>query len=780
MLRTFLTFIKRVTTQTQLPNRLGGRGRRRACLGVERLEDRVTPSQLPQFVPTLLNSTSGVGLYQIPQVPAIPTAGPFLDETSGSTAAMNIAVAPVPIADTASGGGTTTMSPLLTSAPGPATKFVVAGPGTTMAGAVFGVTVTATDNSGNTATGFNGSLILTTSDGQTAFLAGTPTFTNGVGTFTVVLDTAGTVALTATSGSIQGTSGSISVHAGAASNFVVAEPNTVTAGAIFTVAIIAEDAFGNTATSFSGNPTLTSSDGQTVFLTAIPVFSNGVATATAVLDTASIVALTATSGSIQGTGDDTIVQAGSASLFSVDGPADAVIGASFTVIVMAQDAFGNTATNFSGSFSLIASDGQTVAVSGNPLFLGGVASASVTLNIADTLTLTATSGSIQGDGGSMTVTGSDWFSQNMPDTGLQNLARTDFTADGSIGYSDMLGLFAQAEADGTVTSVELQSLQALITTSGAAAVQMPASVQNLTYKVVVSDPANNFYQGTPLGNLLGGSPAAQLQNLVNKWFLGADHPTIYTYYIQGWGTPSYQLASGSLFGSGGPSYQDVAQGKVGDCWLLSSFGVTAANDPNIIQGMFTDDGVQTENGAAVHVWTVCFYHNGAPSYVTVDNYVPEINGSYIYADFGQSLSNTSTVLWVPLLEKAYAQLCASGWNQRPAFNAYGSLDGGNAASCLPIITGGTENSGNFLLNQTAFIAAIAAGNLFTVATASGNASLGIVPSHNYAVLGYDASTQTYTLLNPWGWNNTSGYPGILNLTWAQLTANFMHDGNCTP
>jgi len=305
---------------------------------------------------------------------------------------------------------------------------------------------------------------------------------------------------------------------------------------------------------------------------------------------------------------------------------------------------------------------------------------------------------------------------------------------------------------------------------------MQDSVKGLTYKVVDGDPANALYQGASLGNLQAGSSATQLQELVAKWFLGEDHPTIYTGYIQS----SYALASGTLFGSGGPSYQDVAQGELSDCWLLSSLATTADHNPAIIQGMFTDDGTTLENGAQVHVWTVRFYHNGVASYLTVDNYLPAAGTVFAFANLGQTITNSSNVLWVPLAEKAYAQLCASGWNQRPTSNAYASLNGGTATTTLPIITGGQESTTNFLSSQSAFIAAIAAGNLLTLATSSGNSALGIVSYHNYAVLGYNSSTQTFTLLNPWGWNNTAGEPGILNLTYAQIVANFSHDGNCSP
>jgi Calpain family cysteine protease len=564
---------------------------------------------------------------------------------------------------------------------------------------------------------------------------------------------------------------------------VVSEPNTATAGASFNITVTAEDANGNTVTGFSGSLVLIASDGQTVHTTAgATMFHNGVATPMVALHVAHIVTLTAASGTIHGTGGSIAVYAGAASRFIVSEPGAATAGSSFDVTIMAKDLYGNTVTGFSGSVALTSSDAQTVYLAAVPTFSSGAATATVTLNTANTVTLTATSGTIHGTGGTVAVSSpNDWFSQNMPDTSLQNFARTDFTMDGSLTYSDMLGLFTETETDGTVTTTEFQSLQALVTTSGAAAVNMQASVQNLTYKVVNGDPANSLYQGASLGNLYAGSSANQLQELVAKWFLGEDHPTIDTYYVSGWGAASYQLASGSLFGSSGPSYEDIAQGQEGDCWLMSTFSVTAAHDPAIIQGMFTDDGTTMENGVAVHVWTVQFYHNGVTSYLTVDNNLPAIGGNFVYANLGQSLTSSSNILWVPLLEKAYAQLCASGWNQRPATNAYASLNGGTATTSLPIITGGTENAGNFLTNQSNFNAALAAGTLFTLAsTFSGNSSLGIVPNHDYAVLGYDSTTGTYTLLNPWGWDETGEYPGILTLTWAQITANFSHDGNCTP
>ena len=53
---------------------------------------------------------------------------------------------------------------------------------------------------------------------------------------------------------------------------------------------------------------------------------------------------------------------------------------------------------------------------------------------------------------------------------------------------------------------------------------MPSYVQVLAGDVVNGNPANAHYQGAPLGNLAAGSSAAQLDDLIDKWFYGTDLP----------------------------------------------------------------------------------------------------------------------------------------------------------------------------------------------------------------------------------------------------------------
>ena len=350
----------------------------------------------------------------------------------------------------------------------------------------------------------------------------------------------------------------------------------------------------------------------------------------------------------------------------------------------------------------------------------------------------------------------DWFSNNMPDAGLQNLARTDFNRDGSITYNDMLGLLNQAVSEGTVTQNVLTSLQALASSSGASYLKMPASLQGLAYNV--ADGAATTYQGSPLASLAVGSSATQLQDLVNKWFLGEDLPTVDTQY---WGVSGYELAGGTLFGSSGaPQYTDIYQGEEGDCWLLASFAAIANKQPGIIQGSFTDDGLVTENGVQVHVWTYRYYSGSTPEYLTVNNYFADNGGVFCYANFEQTVSSTSNVLWAPLMEKAYAEIDGG---------AYANLNSGYAQNVLPMETGGTAGSYVFG-SQSSYVSAVnSSTTLLTLACWS--TSYGLISDHDYAVISYNAANQTFQLYNPWGYDQ----PGPL--TWSQLQQCFTQDGN---
>jgi hypothetical protein len=218
---------------------------------------------------------------------------------------------------------------------------------------------------------------------------------------------------------------------------------------------------------------------------------------------------------------------------------------------------------------------------------------------------------------------------------------------------------------------------------------------------------------------------------------------------------AYSPVSGTLFGPGGPSYLDVRQGNVGDCWLLASLAEVAARAPADIYSMFTYVGTTVENGAVVGVYNVRLFDNtGAPHYIMVDTELPAGGNLYDHPVNG--------VLWVALAEKAYAQANGLGFvtTSHMGSDSYSALDDGSPAWALRAITGKPPSA--FYIDPTNLAAAWNAGKLICL-TATTPSSPYIVGHHIYAVVGYDpSSSQSFKVFNPWGTNS---------LGWALLTNN---------
>jgi hypothetical protein len=84
----------------------------------------------------------------------------------------------------------------------------------------------------------------------------------------------------------------------------------------------------------------------------------------------------------------------------------------------------------------------------------------------------------------------------------------------------------------------------------------------------------------------------------------------------------YTPVSGTLFGPDGPSYLDVQQRRLGDCWFLASLAEVAVQPPATITDMFKSLGTTTENGSLVSVYSVRFSDNSptpVAHHVTVDS-----------------------------------------------------------------------------------------------------------------------------------------------------------------
>ena len=345
-------------------------------------------------------------------------------------------------------------------------------------------------------------------------------------------------------------------------------------------------------------------------------------------------------------------------------------------------------------------------------------------------------------------------------------------ADGSINRADMIQILKSVGGDGVVDATEFSDLKKILTQAGT--LNIPGYVQVLAGDVINGNTANATYLGQALGNLSAGSTAAKLNNLINKWFYGTDHPTLCNTSLV------YKSVAGSLFPST-PSHADEYQGGLGDCYFISALGTLADSNPAAVQNMFIDngDGTFTVRFYAGPCGTIYNYSDGSISagfsnnvgtadYVTVDRMLPtSSSGILAYADYGASYTNTANSLWIPLAEKAYAQWNETGKSGRTdALNAYASIQGGWMATVDAQVLG--HNATDYIMTNTkeqVAINALSSHKAVTIGTLSwSGTNLGLYANHAYAIVGYNAATDKFTLYNPWG----SNQPGAL--TWAQLQA----------
>ena len=237
---------------------------------------------------------------------------------------------------------------------------------------------------------------------------------------------------------------------------------------------------------------------------------------------------------------------------------------------------------------------------------------------------------------------------------------------------------------------------------------------------------------------------------------------------------AYSNVNLPLFASSGPSYLDVHQGDVGDCWLEASLAEVAARDPQDIRNMFFYDGTTVENGITVGLYTVRLYSNaGTAEYITVDTELPS-GGNYYDHPNGD--------LWVALAEKAYAQANGDGYvtTSINGSDSYNALNSGQPVWALHAITGKAASS--FSVNPTNIASAWNAGELI-VLTTNTPSNTDIVGGHAYAVVAYNASSSMpFEVYNPWG-TNSSGWAlgtynnhqvyGLFNASAAFISQNFV-------
>jgi hypothetical protein len=219
-------------------------------------------------------------------------------------------------------------------------------------------------------------------------------------------------------------------------------------------------------------------------------------------------------------------------------------------------------------------------------------------------------------------------------------------------------------------------------------------------------------------------------------------------------------ANHPLFGAAGPAAGDVAQGNLGDCYLLASLASVAQVDPAQIRQTVADLGDGTY---AVH------FHRGATDvYVHVDADLPSYSkGQLTYADFGADKS-----MWVAVVEKAYALF-------RSADASYSSIDTGWMTEAFSAI--GLQSKSVYTTDAlaTQIDNFLKTGKAVTYATAAVPANSKLLEYHAYSVDHVVRSAfggiVSIVLRNPWAIDGAAidaNDDGYITVTPSELTTSF--------
>jgi hypothetical protein len=357
--------------------------------------------------------------------------------------------------------------------------------------------------------------------------------------------------------------------------------------------------------------------------------------------------------------------------------------------------------------------------------------------------------------------------------------------DGSVSYSGALTILEDAAAGG-MTASKLSSLQAFASELNVAGgISTSSYVQQITDDVVFENSANSTWNrgaatATPLGDLSSTSTQAQVDELIGEWFLGTNLPSLNLASVGGDTlSAAYQNSTLPLYGpTGAPTIEDVNQGNLGDCYFLSSLGEIALRDPAAIESMISSNG----NGT----YSVRFFVDGQPDYVTVNSELPVMNGLEWANGSTLEFANGTTDDWVALIEKAYAELNAQtnaphGATLDSPSDSYAGLTAGDG-SALTLITdqsetltglGPWDSSSSLTSLMSSLAASWNAGQDILVSTPA-NSSGNLVGAHMFMVTAIDASACALTVQNPWG----SAYSGPLAMDFTD-TLQELADDDCT-
>jgi hypothetical protein len=332
---------------------------------------------------------------------------------------------------------------------------------------------------------------------------------------------------------------------------------------------------------------------------------------------------------------------------------------------------------------------------------------------------------------------------------------------GVLSYAGALAVLTDAAGQTMNATLFSQLTAAAYSLNAANGVATSLYVQQMFDNVVLGNVANLQWNGgalnaVALGDLSATSGKFLFNQLIRKWFLGRDLPGLASAPGEANTDPaSYQSYSQPLF-SGGPKLTDVNQGQLGDCWFLAAAAETALLDPSLIQQMMNVNS----NGTV----SVEFQVNGEADYVTVDRELPTYSGNIGQWDGSQmEFANSTTSLWVPLLEKALAQLSeqgvTTGLDYPTGEDQYYELNAGDGSG-ITLLTGQAANDYSLAGESGASLTALlrqmhndlAAGYDVLLGTSGLPVGGNLVDDHMFAVTAVNVATSRVSLYNPWGAN----------------------------
>lgn len=356
------------------------------------------------------------------------------------------------------------------------------------------------------------------------------------------------------------------------------------------------------------------------------------------------------------------------------------------------------------------------------------------------------------------LTATDWIGANITDAGLQAIVRSR-SADGTLDRNDMLAIFrAPGLTDGgVIDATEVANLRTLV--NNGSRFRMADYVQFLSQRVADGTSVNlsvntfdgNFVQRWFLGTGPLGTPTARFDETDDN-----DRVVART-------TLAFTPAQGRLFSATGRArIEDIDQGSFGDCAFLAALAATFErnDDASIAAGLNNSgtarsriiDSMIIDNGD--NTYTVRFYSNSTPQWVTVDQRVVTQNGRIYGASANGSSdpSNPNNVLWVPLVERAYAQW--REWREgAPGYNLIGNGD--TLANPLRYVTGRGATDYTARNDRATFDiinTALQQGRAVSAGGAQSNSPF-FISGHAYSVNNaYIASNGELRIVvrNPWG------------------------------